>query len=141
MIVPRWEWRTFGDDLGDAERRLDALTPTKVEDSEEVYVLSRRTEASVKVRDGQLDVKRLERVTVDGLQQWRPVAKADLPVAATELRVAARGAARDRAARSRARHTTSSSSSTRSSIRTTTSWRFRCTSIASTTSWTGAWPS
>ena len=86
MIVPRWEWRTFGDDLGDAERRLDALTPTKVEDSEEVYVLSRRTEASVKVRAGQLDVKRLERVTVDGLQQWRPVAKADLPVAATELR-------------------------------------------------------
>ena len=45
MIVPRWEWRTFGDDLGDAERRLDALTPTNVEDSEEVYVLSRRTEA------------------------------------------------------------------------------------------------
>ena len=74
MIVPRWEWRTFGDDLGEAERRLDALTPTKAEDSDEVYVLSRRTEASVKVRDGQLDVKRLERG--EWLRQGRPNAEA-----------------------------------------------------------------
>ncbi|HET9938425.1 MAG TPA: hypothetical protein VFQ28_06510 [Gaiella sp.] len=84
MIVPRWEWRTFGDELGDAESRLEALTPTEVEDGDEVYVLSTRDAGSVKVRHGQLDVKRLEQVE-DGLQQWRPILKADFPVEASAV--------------------------------------------------------
>ena len=84
MIVPRWEWRTFGDELGDAESRLEALTPTEVEDGDEVYLLSAGDAGSVKVRHGQLDVKRLERVE-GGLQQWRPVLKAELPVAASDV--------------------------------------------------------
>jgi exopolyphosphatase/guanosine-5'-triphosphate,3'-diphosphate pyrophosphatase len=84
-IVPRWEWRTFGESFGVAEERLAAISPTKAEDSDELYVLSRRAEASCKVRSGQLDVKRLEQVDEDGLQQWRPVAKAELPVAAADV--------------------------------------------------------
>jgi len=86
-IVPRWEWRTFGESFGAAETRLGDLAPTKVEDSDELYVLSRGFAASAKVRGGQLDVKRLEEVSDDGLERWRPIAKLDLPVPATELAI------------------------------------------------------
>ena len=85
MIVPRWEWRTFGDSFREAEARLAALRPTKVEDGHELYILSSRVEGSIKVRGGQLDVKRLEEVDDEGLQQWRPVAKAEFPLAATDV--------------------------------------------------------
>jgi len=84
-VVPRWEWRTFGDDLGNAERHFAELRPERVEDSDETYLLSRLSEASVKVRGGKLDVKRLERVNDDGLEQWRPVLKAAFPLAAADL--------------------------------------------------------
>ena len=82
-MIPRWEWRTFGETFGDAEARLAALPPTRVDESEELYVLSSRIEASIKVRDGKLDVKRLERRNEDGLEQWKPVADAEFPIAAT----------------------------------------------------------
>jgi exopolyphosphatase / guanosine-5'-triphosphate,3'-diphosphate pyrophosphatase len=85
MIVPRWEWRTFGETFGDAEERLGALAPTRVDDSDEVYIVSTRGEGSIKVRGGELDVKRLEQVNDDGLEQWRPVAKAEFPIAAAEI--------------------------------------------------------
>ena len=41
-IVPRWEWRTFGDSFGPAEERFAALTPERVQESDETYVLSTR---------------------------------------------------------------------------------------------------
>jgi exopolyphosphatase/guanosine-5'-triphosphate,3'-diphosphate pyrophosphatase len=81
-IVPRWEWRAFGESFREGETRLAAVEPTKVEDSDELYVLSRGFDTSVKVRGGQLDVKRLEEVSEDGLERWRPVAKLDFPIAA-----------------------------------------------------------
>ena len=85
MIVPRWEWRTFGERFGAAEDRLAELTPTSVDDSDELYIVSSRGEASIKVRGGVLDVKRLEQVSDEGLEQWRPVAKAEFPIAATDV--------------------------------------------------------
>ena len=85
MIVPRWEWRTFGDSFGEADARLAALQPTKVGDSDELYILASRVEGSIKIRDGKLDVKRLESRSEDGLQQWRPVANAEFPITATDL--------------------------------------------------------
>ena len=85
MIVPRWEWRTFGDTFGDAEARLAALPATRLDDSREQYILSNRVEGSIKIRGGKLDVKRLERRSEDGLEQWRPVANAEFPIAATDI--------------------------------------------------------
>jgi exopolyphosphatase / guanosine-5'-triphosphate,3'-diphosphate pyrophosphatase len=81
----RWEWRTFGDTFGDADARLAALAPTRVDDSEELYILSSRVEGSIKIRGGKLDVKRLERRSEDGLEQWNPVAKAEFPIAAADV--------------------------------------------------------
>ena len=84
-VVPRWEWRTFGERFGGAEEQLTALTPDSVKESDEMYLLSLESDASVKVRDGLLDVKRLEQVDADGLEQWRPVMKAEFPLAAGDV--------------------------------------------------------
>jgi exopolyphosphatase/guanosine-5'-triphosphate,3'-diphosphate pyrophosphatase len=85
VIVPRWEWRTFGERFGAAADRLRELAPTRIDDSDELYIVTDRSEASIKVRGGVLDVKRLEQVSDDGLEQWRPVAKAEFPIAATDV--------------------------------------------------------
>src|SRR5262245_23374856 len=84
-IVPRWEWRTFGERFGKAEGRLAGLSPTRIDDSDELYIVSRRGEGSIKVRGGQLDVKRLEEVNDDGLERWRPVAKAAFPIPGADV--------------------------------------------------------
>jgi exopolyphosphatase/guanosine-5'-triphosphate,3'-diphosphate pyrophosphatase len=86
--VPRWEWRTFGARLGAAEGLLDLREPERVQESDELYVLSQETDASVKVRDGVLDVKRLEAVDGNGLEQWRPVLKGPFPLGAADVQVA-----------------------------------------------------
>jgi exopolyphosphatase/guanosine-5'-triphosphate,3'-diphosphate pyrophosphatase len=85
-IVLRWEWRTFGGDLEVAERVLGALEPERVEESDEYYVLSANSDASTKLRGGLMDMKRLERVSDDGLELWRPVMKAEFPLSADEVR-------------------------------------------------------
>jgi exopolyphosphatase / guanosine-5'-triphosphate,3'-diphosphate pyrophosphatase len=84
-IVPRWEWRTFGEHLGRADARLAALAPDSVQESDELYLLSLESDASVKVRDELMDVKHLEHVNDDGLEQWRPALKARFPLAASDV--------------------------------------------------------
>jgi exopolyphosphatase / guanosine-5'-triphosphate,3'-diphosphate pyrophosphatase len=84
-IVPRWEWRTFGERFGPAEEAFDALTPERAEESDETYVLSTQSDASAKIRAGLMDVKHLDTVNGDGLEQWRPVMKAEFPVPAADV--------------------------------------------------------
>jgi exopolyphosphatase/guanosine-5'-triphosphate,3'-diphosphate pyrophosphatase len=84
-IVPRWEWRTFGERFVDAERRLASLAAAPVQESDELYLLGHGSEASVKVRDGLMDVKHLERIHSHGLEQWRPVMKASFPLSESEV--------------------------------------------------------
>jgi len=57
-----------------------------VQESDELYLLSQESDASVKVRDGLMDVKRLEAVDGNGLEQWRPVLKGLFPLGAADLR-------------------------------------------------------
>jgi exopolyphosphatase/guanosine-5'-triphosphate,3'-diphosphate pyrophosphatase len=49
-------------------------------------LLSQESDASVKVRDGLMDVKRLEAVDGNGLEQWRPVLKGIFPLGTADLR-------------------------------------------------------
>jgi len=79
-IVPRWEWRTFGDPLGEAEDRLATIEPERVEETDELYLLSSGGGDTVKVRRGSLDVKHLERVGPGGLELWKPVVKTGFPL-------------------------------------------------------------
>jgi exopolyphosphatase/guanosine-5'-triphosphate,3'-diphosphate pyrophosphatase len=85
VIVPRWEWRTFGQRFGEADTRFGALVPERAEESDEIYLLSAGSDASVKVREGLMDVKELQAVNEDGLEQWKPVLKAAFPLPASDV--------------------------------------------------------
>ena len=85
-IVPRWEWRSFGESFGSAESVLTAQTPERVHETDELYLLSPESDASVKIRDSLMDVKQLESVNEDGLEQWRPVMKAAFPLGSDDVR-------------------------------------------------------
>jgi exopolyphosphatase/guanosine-5'-triphosphate,3'-diphosphate pyrophosphatase len=84
-IVPRWEWRTFGDDFRSAEQRLQALAPDSSQASDEVYLLSTQGDASIKVRNDLMDVKHLQEVSGRGLELWLPVMKASFPIGADDV--------------------------------------------------------
>ena len=49
-VAARWEWRTFGGRFGEAEGRFAALSPEHVQESDELYLLSLKSDASVKIR-------------------------------------------------------------------------------------------
>jgi exopolyphosphatase/guanosine-5'-triphosphate,3'-diphosphate pyrophosphatase len=78
----RWEWRTFGERFGG----LGPIEPESVVESDETYLLSEQGVDAVKVRDGLMDLKHLERVDDAGLELWNPVMKAPLPVTAADAR-------------------------------------------------------
>jgi len=94
-IIPRWEWRSFDSHFGDAETRLKACGTDKLQHSDEIYLLSSISDANVKIRDGLMDIKRLEKTDTHGFEQWRPVLKEafPLPAAAIEEVFAALGVA------------------------------------------------
>ena len=77
-IVPRWEWRTFGSRFGVAETRFAALTPSGVQESDEVYLVGGAGD-NVKIRDDLMDIKVLRETDADGLERWEPVMKAGVP--------------------------------------------------------------
>jgi exopolyphosphatase / guanosine-5'-triphosphate,3'-diphosphate pyrophosphatase len=80
VVIPRWEWRTFGAELGAADAEFGAVEPESVQESDEVYLLSPATEAAVKIRAGLMDIKQLEHVDEAGLEQWRPAMKESFPL-------------------------------------------------------------
>lgn len=89
--APRYEFRTFGQDLDRAHFRMGRLSvpvPEKVwvRHSEEIYIVSRNSDMhNAKVRDDKLDMKQLvERSGI--LEQWRPLMKAEAPFTAAFLR-------------------------------------------------------
>src|SRR5271157_3965005 len=84
-IIPRWEWRTFGESLGEADSKFAAFQSTGVQESDEIYFLSPAGEQNVKVRDRLMDIKVLEQVNPDGLEQWKPVMKGAFPLPAAEV--------------------------------------------------------
>jgi exopolyphosphatase / guanosine-5'-triphosphate,3'-diphosphate pyrophosphatase len=85
VIVPRWEWRSFGEGLGEAAASLAELGgDERVQESDELYLLSTAGDESVKIRAGLLDLKLLER-TAEGLELWFPELKASFPISAADL--------------------------------------------------------
>jgi exopolyphosphatase / guanosine-5'-triphosphate,3'-diphosphate pyrophosphatase len=90
-IVPRWEWRTFGD-VGEL---FAGTEPDRIQDSDETYLLSLDSDTSVKVRDSLMDVKQREHVNENGLEQWRPVMKASFPLSQDDVTAVLRALACD----------------------------------------------
>lgn len=84
-IIPRWEWRTFGESFGETDAKYAALTPSDVQETDELYFLSNANAENVKVRFDLMDIKTLVEVNADGLEQWKPVMKATFPLPAAEV--------------------------------------------------------
>lgn len=85
-IIPRWEWRTFGESFGAADAAFAALTAKDIVESDEIYFLAPATNENVKVRDKLMDIKTLQQVNADGLEQWKPVMKGTFPLPAAEVK-------------------------------------------------------
>lgn len=79
-VVPRWEWRVFGDRFDVVDRVVADLVPERDGTSDETYIVSTHTDASVKVRDGLVDVKQRLDTDERGLERWAPTHKATFPL-------------------------------------------------------------
>ncbi len=86
-IIPRWEWRTFGENLEDGIKAIQAYPEGKVRQSSEIYILSEHSNDNTKIRDELMDIKTLIRVNKDGLEQWTPILKAGFPIHITDLAI------------------------------------------------------
>jgi exopolyphosphatase/guanosine-5'-triphosphate,3'-diphosphate pyrophosphatase len=59
--------------------------PPELEESDDLYLLSVASNSSVKIRGGRMDMKQLQRVNEDGLEQWKPVVKEAFPLPAADV--------------------------------------------------------
>lgn len=84
-MIPRWEWRTFGREFGEGEKRLAALESARVVEGRETYILPPADGVNVKIRGGALDIKLLRAVNDGRLEQWEPVFKAPFPLDHDEI--------------------------------------------------------
>lgn len=80
-IIPRWEWRTFAKQIG-TKMDLAAYPRTWHVVSSEIYLVSGTFEDNPKIRD----IKQLQRIDDEGLEQWKPVMKADFPLSVDQVR-------------------------------------------------------
>jgi hypothetical protein len=84
-IIPRWEWRTFTNDLGKAEENIRKFPEGKTRESSEVYILSEVSMDNTKVRDNLMDIKTLQQVNEDRLELWLPIMKGTFPLPVSEI--------------------------------------------------------
>ena len=88
---PRFEFRTFGQDFSESSKLMADLSipvPEKVShrQSDEIYIVSRTNDINnTKIREGKMDIKTYVQ-TVDGLEQWNPLMKAEFPISSTILK-------------------------------------------------------
>ena len=71
--------------FGAADDRFAALSPERVQESDELYLLSPVVDVTVKIRADLMDIKRRQRVNGDGLEQWAPIMKAAFPLPAADV--------------------------------------------------------
>ncbi len=87
---PRFEFRSFGQDFDEEHylmSRYSVPVPEKVWErhSDEIYIMSRTNDINnTKIRDGKMDIKTYVQ-TVDGLEQWNPLMKAEFPISKKTL--------------------------------------------------------
>lgn len=84
-IIPRWEWRAFGDAFGGTDNPFAEYQSSGTQDSDEIYFLSPASSENVKVRDSLLDIKKFQLANADGLEQWKPVLKHGFPLPVAEI--------------------------------------------------------
>jgi len=85
VIIPRWEWRTFGEEFPDYARTLKNYGEPGVKKTEEVYILSKASDENIKIREDLVDVKSLKNINTDQLEQWDPIFKEGFPISSDKL--------------------------------------------------------
>ncbi len=83
-IIPRWEWRTFARTI-ETQIDLAAFPLTRHVESSEIYLASASSEDNPKIRYEQIDIKALQLVNDDGLEQWKPILKASSPLSKDQV--------------------------------------------------------
>ncbi|ABR47314.1 conserved hypothetical protein [Alkaliphilus metalliredigens QYMF] len=86
-IIPRWEWRTFANEFGEAEERIKKHERGNLKFSEEKYILSKGSNENTKFRDDLMDIKSLQEVNQDSLEQWYPTMKDTFPMTKEKIAV------------------------------------------------------
>jgi exopolyphosphatase/guanosine-5'-triphosphate,3'-diphosphate pyrophosphatase len=85
-IEPRWEWRTFGDDLSAEVEGIRDYGNSIDRDSEELYILSSGSNDNTKIRSELMDIKTPVRINGQTkLEQWTVLAKTAFPIHINEL--------------------------------------------------------
>ncbi len=85
-IIPRWEWRTFGDNLSKGEENIKKYGESRDRVSKEIYILSKNSNDNTKIRDELMDIKSPIRINEDtGLEQWTVLAKSAFPIHINDL--------------------------------------------------------
>jgi len=84
-IIPRWEWRTFGEAFGEAETKIKASGEPFTRESGEIYIISNKSNDNTKIRDELMDIKTLREINDNKLEQWYPVMKSGFPLPKSEL--------------------------------------------------------
>jgi exopolyphosphatase/guanosine-5'-triphosphate,3'-diphosphate pyrophosphatase len=90
QIIPRWEWRTFGENFTETENILATMECSRVKVSEEIYILSKNSCENCKIRNSLMDIKMLQQVDENGLELWKPVLKASFPLSFEIVRLVLR---------------------------------------------------
>jgi exopolyphosphatase/guanosine-5'-triphosphate,3'-diphosphate pyrophosphatase len=86
-IIPRWEWRTFGQDFGNCEEKIKQYGEKGFKKSEEKYILSKVSDENIKIRDDLIDIKSLRQVNDDRLEQWFPAMKEGFPATKEKMEI------------------------------------------------------
>ena len=89
-IIPRWEWRTFGNSFGTCRELIENRELGNYKKNREIYILSKVSGNNVKIRNQTVEVKTLQTVNDIGLEQWCPAMKARFPLSRDELTLVGR---------------------------------------------------
>ena len=84
-IIPRWEWRTFREELSSYAETLKKYGEPNIRKSEEFYILSNASNENIKIREDVVDIKSLKNINTDKLEQWDPIMKDGFPIASAKL--------------------------------------------------------
>jgi exopolyphosphatase/guanosine-5'-triphosphate,3'-diphosphate pyrophosphatase len=84
-IKPRYEFRIWEETLATVREKLGRLAQPKETVSQETYLVSSLTDkCNAKIRAGLMDIKILV-AEERGLEQWKPILKADFPLASSVI--------------------------------------------------------
>lgn len=85
-VIPRWEWRTFSEDLHGFSEKCSDYEKIREITSNEIYILSEHSGNNVKIRNSTLEIKlplRIDRK--QNLEQWMVFIKSAFPISITDL--------------------------------------------------------